>query len=280
MKKKIMVFLMCVMMVISLIGCGGSAGGSSSTSSSSGNDTLTNVLSNGKLRVGMAMTPPMATRDESGEVYGYEAETAQALADALGVELEIVEITGAERIPALETGKVDCVISTLTRNVSRAQKVAFSDPYFTCPCKLITTKGSSLTADSTLEELSGTTVGAVKNTTTSEQLGALTEEYNFTLFQAESVAELQTALDNGQIESYACDGSNVDYLVLENPDKYQSGPVTSAPYFNCIGVRLDDTIWLNYVNTFIAEKNKDSFFSDLYVKYFGVECEYPLTPVY
>ena len=97
---------------------------------------------------------------------------------------------------------------------------------------------------------------------------------------AETQPELSTALDNGQIAGFAIDGSGVDYNVKESPDKYQSGPAVSNPYYNCIGVNLEDGVWLQYINTFIKEMNRADFFSGLYMTYFGTESVYSLTPTY
>lgn len=279
MKKRIMAVIMGFLaMAFALTGCGG---GPSSGAPGGGNNTLQNVLSSGTLKVGILMSNvPMGSTDANGKPFGYDVDTAQALADSLGVKLEIVDLTAPERIPALETHKVDVVIGAFTRNMQRAAKVAFSDPYFSCPTKVLTKKGSVLTISSQPSDLAGKTIGAVKGGSSAEALEQIKAQYPFEIFLAEAQPDLVAALDNGQIDGFAIDGSAVDYNVLQSPDKYQSGPAINAPFFNCLGVRLDDTIWLNYINTFIKEQNRAGFFKNLYKKYFGVDSPYSLTPVY
>lgn len=280
MNKKSLIGLAMILMVpmAALTGCGDEGSGEAG---SGNNDTLQAVLQRGTLRVGiLSNAMPMSYTDESGKEVGYDVDTAQALADALGVKVELVDITAPERIPALETHKVDIVIGSFTRNVSRAAKVAFSDPYMACATKIMVDKGSSITASSTVEDLKGKTIGAVKGSSTAEAVDAINPDHSFDVFLGETIADLNTALDNGQIDGYAADGSIIDYRVKEAPDKYQSGFAINDPFYNSLGVRLDDTIWLNYVNTFIKEKNKDHFFNTLYNKYFGTNMPYSLTPVY
>jgi polar amino acid transport system substrate-binding protein len=278
MRKKIIAVCMAIFAVTAaLTGCGGQT----SSPAGGGNNTLQNVLSSGTLKVGILMSNvPMGSTDSNGKPFGYDVDTAQALADSLGVKLEIVDMTAPERIPALETHKVDIVIGAFTRNVQRAAKVSFSDPYFSCPTKILTKKGSALTINSQPSDLAGKKIGATKGGSSAEALEKIKAQYPFEVFLAETQPDLVAALDNGQIDGFAIDGSAVDYNVLKNPDKYQSGPAINEPFFNCLGVRLDDTIWLNYVNTFIKEKNREGFFKVLYKKYFGVESPYSLTPVY
>ncbi len=261
--------------VMMLAGCGDEAG------SAGGNDTLQAVLQSGTLRAGvLTNAKPMSYSDESGKKVGYDVDTAQALADALGVKLEVVDLAAADRIPALETHKVDVVVGSLTRNTGRAAKIAFSDPYMATASKMLLPKDSELSADSKPEDLKGKKIGAIKGSSTAEDLNKINQNQDFEVLLVETSAEMTVALDNHQIDGYVNDGSIIDYRVKEAPDKYKAGPAISDPFYNCLGVRLDDTIWLNYVNTFIKEKNKDHFFNTLYQEYFGTNMPYSLTPVY
>lgn len=280
MKKRMLPVLLMLVILISLVGCKSSSE-STSASTTAANATLQKVLSSGTLRVGILLSNvPMGSVDANGKPFGYDVDVAQKLADTLGVKLELVDMPTTDRIPALETGKVDIVIGSLTRTTERAAKVAFSDPYFVSPPKCITLKGSTITENSTLSDLKGKTIGATKGVSTAQILDKAKAQYGFNVFLGDTQPDLVTALNNKQIDAFAIDGAVIDYLVLKNPDKYQVGPVISSPYYNCFGVNLNDTIWLQYVNTFIKEMNAKNFFKDLYKQYFGVENKYPLTPVY
>ena len=92
-------------------------------------DTLSDVRTAGVLRVGIFEDfPPFASLGTSMKVEGYDTEVADRLAAALGVEAELVGITGQNRIPFLTEGKVDLLLS-IGYSDERAQVVDFTDPY-------------------------------------------------------------------------------------------------------------------------------------------------------
>src|SRR5690606_15892275 len=67
--------------------------------------------------------------DEKGQPAGYDAEVARLLAEDLGVDLNIVQVTGPNRIPYLLSGQVDILVASLGITPERAKQVDFSDPY-------------------------------------------------------------------------------------------------------------------------------------------------------
>ena len=75
--------------------------------------------------------PPFAFQDEKQQPAGSEVETAQLIAKDLGVELEIVPTSAANRIPYLVTGRVDMMMGAFSIFPDRAKSVWFSAPYGT-----------------------------------------------------------------------------------------------------------------------------------------------------
>lgn len=83
-----------------------------------------------KLVVGMELTyPPFETLDAEGNPDGVGFRIAEALATDLGRELVVENIQFDGLIPALKTGKIDLILSSMTANEKRAQSIDFSDPY-------------------------------------------------------------------------------------------------------------------------------------------------------
>lgn len=81
------------------------------------------------LRVGMSPDyPPLAYR-EGDQLVGIEADNARAVGEILGRRIQLVPLTFAELLPALERGEVDVVMSGLTVTAGRSERVAFSAPY-------------------------------------------------------------------------------------------------------------------------------------------------------
>lgn len=82
------------------------------------------------LRVGMELGyPPFEMRDERGEPKGVSVDLARALAESLGRPLEIQNLPFDGLIPALKTGKIDLILSSMTATDERARVIDFSDPY-------------------------------------------------------------------------------------------------------------------------------------------------------
>lgn len=104
-----------------------------------GQECLHEIIDRGILRVGMTgAQPPLNMKNAEGELIGLDVELAQALADAMKVELELVERPFANLLPDLEAGSIDLVISSLTITPARNARVAFAGPYLISGSTLLT----------------------------------------------------------------------------------------------------------------------------------------------
>ena len=73
--------------------------------------------------------PPFEMTDPQGRPTGVSVRLAEALAKHLGRELVVENIAFDGLIPALKTGKIDCIISSMTATPERSRSIAFSEPY-------------------------------------------------------------------------------------------------------------------------------------------------------
>lgn len=104
-----------------------------------GEECLHMILDRGTMRVGMSGTqPPLNMRNAEGELVGLDVDLARALADAMRVDLEIVEMPFASLLDALEDGEVDLVVSSLTITPARNARVAFAGPYMISGAAVLT----------------------------------------------------------------------------------------------------------------------------------------------
>ncbi|NJL58474.1 MAG: transporter substrate-binding domain-containing protein [Desulfobacteraceae bacterium] len=106
---------------------------------------LNQVIKRSKLIVGMeAKYFPFEYADKDGKLIGFDADLANLIAKELGVEIEIKDIEWTGLIPALQSGKVDLIISGMTRTLERSKSVTFTDPYFeTGLCVLLSKQKAS-----------------------------------------------------------------------------------------------------------------------------------------
>ncbi len=88
------------------------------------------IVASGKLVVGTDPTyPPMEDKNGKGEVVGFDVDLARAVAEKLGVKLEIKAVVFDDLLKEVEEGKVDLGISSITITPERAKGVDFSNPY-------------------------------------------------------------------------------------------------------------------------------------------------------
>ena len=115
------------------------------------------IRARGRLIVGVsADTYLLGARNPlTGQIEGFDIDLAKQVAKAiLGNEnaIQLVVITAADRIPALQQSRVDIVVRNMTMNCARWQDVAFSQVYYQSGQKLLVRRGSPIKS---LDETSG-----------------------------------------------------------------------------------------------------------------------------
>src|SRR5271169_2341351 len=126
-------------------------------------DALDEIKKAGKIRIAIDLgVPPYGMTDDKLQPTGLDVEAARLLAKDWGLEFEHVPTTGASRIPALQTGKADLVISSLSYTAERAKVVDFSLGYAVLRTVIAAPKSVALKS---LADLDGKTVATVRGTT-------------------------------------------------------------------------------------------------------------------
>ena len=93
-------------------------------------DRFEDILKKGVVRIAVPLdVPPFGSQNQAREAEGFDVELAGMVAKALGVKLELQQVTGANRIPFLLTDKVDIVISVMGLTPERAKQIMFTAPY-------------------------------------------------------------------------------------------------------------------------------------------------------
>ena len=168
------------------------------------NDTLKKVLDRGKVVVGVkADYKPWGFRDTSGNLVGMEIDMAKDVADALGVELELVPVQSSNRMQFLQQGKIDLMIATMSDRADRRKVVGVPEPpYYTSGTNVLAKKGMV----KSWEDLRGKPVcgkqGAFYNKVTSQRYGA-----NIVAFVGN--AEAKQALKDGRCVAWVYDDSSI-----------------------------------------------------------------------
>ena len=118
------------------------------------NETWKRVMERGKIIVGSkADYKPWGYRDSSGKIVGMEADMAQDVADAMGVELELVAVQSSNRMQFLEQGKIDLMIATMSDRPDRRKVVGIVGPnYYTSGTNLLAPKALKIKAWTDLKD--------------------------------------------------------------------------------------------------------------------------------
>ena len=143
---------------------------------------------------------------------------AQQIADAIGVELEVVDMAFDGIIPAVKSGQVDIGIAAFTRTPERAEEIDFSNLYETS-AQLLIVKTGDADKYSTKEALAGQKVGAQKGTIQSQLvLSALPDSE---LFELEKYPALALETQNGNIAGFVVDQAVGEALVATSDGKLE-----------------------------------------------------------
>jgi polar amino acid transport system substrate-binding protein len=107
------------------------------------NERFMKVMERGKIVVGVkADYKPWGFRDTDGNLVGMEIDMAQDVADALGVELELVPVQSSNRMQFLEQGKIDLMIATMSDRTDRRKVVGIPEPnYYTSGTNVLAKQG-------------------------------------------------------------------------------------------------------------------------------------------
>lgn len=201
-------------------------------------DAVHRIVASGKLRVGISgEQPPLNMKDRDGDLMGLDVDLASALADSMGLELELVERPFAELIDGLRAGDFDLAISNMTITPGRNASVAFAGPYLISGSTLLTRKelADELDSDDAIDSRERTF--GVRSGSTSESL--LTDAFpQAKVVAVDDLASLVPKLEKGELDGIFGDMPWVRFMLARHPDSHLAEvatPFTTEP----IGVALD-----------------------------------------
>ena len=238
--------------------------------------TLKQVLQRGTLRVGDCLTfAPFGFYNKDGQPDGYDVDLAKELAKQMGVKLEVVNTTSANRIPNLQTSKVDVVFCNFTRNLERAKEISFTNPYVVASEALLVKKSSGIKS---INDMSNRTIATVKGSTNGDEVRALNMQVKIQEFDSSQAAIL--AVKQGQADAMIEDNNFLAYQATLDPDLTVTNEALVPLEYNAFGVKQGDQVWLDYLNLFLFNTNASRLNAQLYKKWFGTDPRFPLNPQY
>ena len=213
--------------------------------------SLNRILQKGELVVGITGTqPPLNATTKDGKIIGFDADIAAAIAKNMGVKVKYSKMQFSDLLPALEAGKVDMVLSSMTMTLSRNLKVAFVGPYYISG-KGILTKAKTIGA---LQKADGLNkpefkVAALKGSTS--QKFAETTAPKAVLISTNSYDEAVEMLFQNKIDALIADYPFCAFTAFRYEDK---GLIAgqSKLTFEPLGIAVsEDTLLINWLQNFM-----------------------------
>lgn len=254
MKNGFMKMVLGALSILALTACGNTSG-SADRAATEKSSALQEIKDSGKLVVGTcADYPPYEwhlVQDGEDKIIGFDIDIAQAIADELGVALEVQDMDFDGLIPALSTGKIDMIIAGMNPTEERKQSVAFTDVYFTQKDVLVI---KSEDAEDIRSE------DDLKKASVATQKATIQETYlleNFPDAEIKSVPKLNTAvlyLVTGKADAVLMVETVGRRYVEENEGlEIADFDVASTPNESAIAVAKDSEDFLDAVNDILDE---------------------------
>ena len=216
-KMKLTALMLSLVLLVTLFaGCGSQSSAASETPAEAASDgpVLSKIKAAGKLVVGTeAQYAPYEFKDLNANFVGCDMFLAQKIADALGVKLEIVDMSFDGIIPAVQAGQVDLGIAAFTNTPERAEVIDFSALYETSMQYLVVAADKVDTYTSK-ESLAGLKVGAQKGTIQSQLITSALPDSQ--LFELDKYPELALEVSNGNIAGLVVDSAVGDSIVANS----------------------------------------------------------------
>lgn len=229
-------------------------------------DTLDNIQKAKKIRVGIGMdVPPYGMQDAQLKPIGSDVETAQLIANSMGVALEIVPASAANRIPYLQTNKVDIIIASLSVTPEREKVIDFSTPYAAILAVVAAPKSMNL---KTPEDLVGKKVVVTRASTNDIEITRLAKGANIARFDDDSAS--MTAIVSGQADIFVTAPALMETINQRSPQKNLESKMVLKTFMLSAGFRKGDDRLKEQINGYITANLKNGKLNEIYKKYHGV----------
>ena len=290
MKKKVLAITMAALMAASLTACGGSAKETTAadtaaaataeekaedttaaeskdeTSAEAAETEAAKEAAGGKLVMATNAEFPPYEYHDGDAIVGIDAEIAKAIADELGMELEIEDIAFDSIIPEIVSGKADMGLAGMTVTEDRMQSVDFSNTYAKASQKIIVTEDSEIASP---DDLKGVIVGVQLGTTGDIYVSDL-EADGTTVERYSKGFEAVQALSQGKIDAVVIDGEPAKTFVAETEGlKILEESFTDEEY--AIAVKKGNTELLEKINGALKTLKDNGTLDEIVAKYIKAE---------
>ena len=227
--------------------------------------TMGKIQERGTIRIGVKYdVPPFGLLNpQTDEVEGFDVEMGKIVAEELGVEPEFVEAISDNRIPFLQQGEVDLILSTMTINQERDLEIEFSEPYYIAHGRILVPGDSDIQG---IEDLAGKRVCTALGSTYEETIREQAPEADLRL--VDTYSECLELLQNGAIDAESTDDVILTGQIIQDDTlKMVGDELTTEPYG--AGIKEGDTEFQQFVSDTLEAAQEDGRWEDLYQEWIG-----------
>lgn len=230
---------------------------------------LEDIKKSGVLKVAVPQDfAPFGSVSKDMSIVGYDVDTANYIADKLGVKLELIPVTSANRIPYLQTGKANLTISSLGKNPQRAKAINFSDAYGIFYLGVFGSKDENVKS---VVDLKDKIVGVTRGTIEDMELTKIIDS-SVTIKRYEDNNMTTSSFLSGQVKLIATGNVIVSELARKNPGKEEAVGkfmLKNNPVY--VGIKKNEPELLAFINEFIKEYKENGKLNESSNKWFKID---------
>ncbi|MBW9332986.1 MULTISPECIES: transporter substrate-binding domain-containing protein [Herbaspirillum] len=230
-------------------------------------DALDDIQKNGTLRVAVpADFPPFGSVDSDLKPQGFDIDVANLIAKKMGVKVELIPVSSANRIPYLTTKKVDLVISSMGKNAEREKVIDFSAAY--APFFNGVFGPADLPVKSAAD-LAGKTIAVTRGSVEDLELTKIVPA-SATVKRYEDNNSTISSFLSGQVQLVATGNVVAAAIIAKNPPKKPETKflIKDSPCF--IGLNKGEKKLQDKVDAILADAKKDGSLNTISQKWLGL----------
>ncbi len=221
------------------------------------------IQERGTVNIGMLVDfPPFGIINQQGQPDGYDADVAKLLAEDMGVEVNLVAVTGPNRIPYLLSNRVDLEVASLGITPERAERVDYSAPYAGISISLYGDGGLEISDPA---DLSGQTIGVARASTQDNALTAVAPD-DATIQRFDDDASAVQALVSGQVPLIGASNTVIAELEGMAPDRFDT-KFDLARQMQGIAVHPQSDELTAYLDDFLARMKENGELNAIHEKW-------------
>ena len=246
-------------------GGGGGGGQTEEAQQFPAGSTMAKIQDRGEITIGVKYdVPPFGFKNpQSGEIEGFDVDMGDLIAEELGVEPKFVEAISDNRIPFLQKGEVDLILSTMTINQERDTEIEFSEPYYVARGRILVPGDSDIKG---VDDLAGKKVCTALGSTYEETLREQAPDADLTL--VDTYSECLELLQNGAIDAISTDDVILTGMIIQDDTlKMVGDELTTEPYG--AGIKEGDKEFQTFVSDTLEAAQADGRWEEAFQKWVG-----------